>query len=235
MKNIVHKKKVILALMLSLLAFFMLIELIQILQKESFPPAQLALLVEENIHKTGVTNPVTAVLLSFRAYDTLLEMGVLVLAFFGAIGLSGGGLEYNQLTKTSQHPILIKLASTLVPVMILTGGYLLWAGTHQPGGAFQAGAVLAVGGVLLSKAGLTDPLKWYPKLTLLFCTLGLTGFLLVGISFHLIGFHFLHHPQALSYVLIFFIETLIALSTASVLIMLYAIGRALLSPLGTRQ
>ena len=36
--------------------------------------------VADQLEKSGVSNPVTAVLLNYRAYDTLLEMAVLLLA-----------------------------------------------------------------------------------------------------------------------------------------------------------
>ena len=36
---------------------------------------------------SGVRNPVTAVLLNFRGYDTLLEMGVLLVALLGVWSL----------------------------------------------------------------------------------------------------------------------------------------------------
>ncbi|MFN2337821.1 MAG: hypothetical protein ABR544_02485, partial [Gammaproteobacteria bacterium] len=37
-------------------------------------------LVQEHLGTSGVSHPVTAVLLNFRAHDTLLEIGVLLLA-----------------------------------------------------------------------------------------------------------------------------------------------------------
>jgi multisubunit Na+/H+ antiporter MnhB subunit len=47
-------------------------------------------------------------------------------------------------------------AHVLVPLMVLTAGYLLWAGAHRPGGAFQAAAVVAAAAVLLALVGLLD-------------------------------------------------------------------------------
>jgi len=44
--------------------------------------------VAENIAASGVSNPVTAALLNFRAYDTLLEMAVLLLAVLGIRSLA---------------------------------------------------------------------------------------------------------------------------------------------------
>jgi hypothetical protein len=39
--------------------------------------------VIRHLPDSGVSNPVTAVLLNFRAYDTLLEIGVVLLALWG--------------------------------------------------------------------------------------------------------------------------------------------------------
>jgi len=40
--------------------------------------------VDERLPLSGVSHPVTAVLLNFRGYDTLLEMAVLLLVLVGA-------------------------------------------------------------------------------------------------------------------------------------------------------
>jgi multisubunit Na+/H+ antiporter MnhB subunit len=44
---------------------------------------RLADLALERVPESGVSNPVTAVLLNFRAYDTLLELAVLMAAILG--------------------------------------------------------------------------------------------------------------------------------------------------------
>jgi len=105
--------------------------------------------VTENLKNSGVSNPVTAVLLNFRGYDTLLEMGVLLLALLGV--WSFGGVPEQR--ESSPGPVLDMLPRLLVPVLILISGYLLWVGAHAPGGAFQAGSVLGAAGVLLILAG----------------------------------------------------------------------------------
>ena len=57
----------------------------------SLPPdaAGLSAQVAANLQTSGVSNPVTAVLLNFRGYDTLLEMVVLLLALLGVWSLEG--------------------------------------------------------------------------------------------------------------------------------------------------
>ncbi len=110
---------------------------------------------------SGVDHPVTAVLLNFRGYDTLLEVGVLLLAF---LGMLASGAVPERPTALQPDPLLDGLTRLLVPLMVLVAGYLLWAGAFRPGGAFQAAAVLAAAGVLLRLDGpvtaWTHPGRW---------------------------------------------------------------------------
>ncbi|MCM2319312.1 MAG: hypothetical protein NDI93_08270 [Pseudomonas sp.] len=102
--------------------------------------------VAENLAASGVAHPVTAVLLNYRGYDTLLEIAVLLLALFGILAL---GLERQVcIPRTAERPLQL-LARLASPLMVVVGVYLLWAGAWRPGGAFQAGAVLAAAAVLL--------------------------------------------------------------------------------------
>lgn len=101
--------------------------------------------VADQLRRSGVSNPVTAVLLNFRGYDTLLEMVVLLLALLGVWSL---GASPAARAEPAPGAVLKALTSFLVPVLVLVAAYLLWAGAHAPGGAFQAGAVLGAAGVL---------------------------------------------------------------------------------------
>ena len=101
-------------------------------------PERLAGQVAANLVDSGVTNPVTAVLLNFRAYDTLLELAVLLAALLGIFALGPARPGFKE-----GGPVLDGLIRWLVPLLIVTGGYLLWVGAHAPGGAFQAAALLA--------------------------------------------------------------------------------------------
>ena len=100
--------------------------------------------VAANLADSGVTNPVTAVLLNFRAYDTLLELAVLLAALLGIFALGPARPGFKE-----GGPVLDGLIRWLVPLLVVTGGYLLWVGAHAPGGAFQAGALLAAAAVLM--------------------------------------------------------------------------------------
>jgi len=91
------------------------------------------------------------VLLNFRGYDTLLEIGVLLLALLVVLAVSP---REQHAVAAAAEPVLQMLARIAVPLMLLAAGYLLWAGAYRPGGAFQAGAVLGAAAVLLFLAGL---------------------------------------------------------------------------------
>lgn len=117
-------------------------------------------LVNTRLNDSGVGNPVTAVLINFRAYDTFLEMGVLFLALLGSWTLQPLGYR----ARDGASPFLQSLLMLSLPLLVLSACYLLWAGADHPGGAFQAGAVLAGAGVLLLLAGTpaqVDLQRWY--------------------------------------------------------------------------
>lgn len=114
-------------------------------------PVDLRLLVQEQIPVSGVDHPVTAVLLNFRGYDTLLEIGVLLLAVLALLSVKQ---DSGALPAAPADPVPQALARLVAPTAVLIGIYLLWAGAFRPGGAFQAGALLAAAAVMLNLTGL---------------------------------------------------------------------------------
>lgn len=114
-----------------------------------------AALAELQGHDVG--NPVTGVLLLFRGFDTLLEMAVLMAAWLGVKMVQPVSMP-DVAEAPAPAPILNVLLSAIVPSVVLVSGYLLHAGGSAPGGAFQAGAVLAAGGVLLALSGRLAPM-----------------------------------------------------------------------------
>ncbi len=102
---------------------------------------------------TGVTHEITGVLLAFRAYDTLLESAVLMLAGVAVIAL-GRDAGLHQLAEP-QPPVpspMHWLVRVSAPVLLLAGLWLLFAGSSDSGGAFQSGAVLCALLILLRTA-----------------------------------------------------------------------------------
>lgn len=109
-------------------------------------------LVNRNLLKSGVSNPVTAVLLNFRAYDTLLEIGVVLLALFG---LAAVGTHFRYVRRPRSGDVLTGFYRLLLPLLVLVSAYMVWVGKYAPGGAFQAAALLAAGGIIGRTAGST--------------------------------------------------------------------------------
>ncbi|MGD2074993.1 MAG: DUF4040 domain-containing protein [Gammaproteobacteria bacterium] len=182
--------------------------------------ARLADAVAAQLVHSGVSNPVTAVLLNFRAYDTLLELAVLLAAALGVLALGRARPAYSR-----PGPVLAALIRWLVPLLVVTAGYLLWVGAHAPGGAFQAGAVLAAAGVLLrlggyAGAGLPGPLaqRWL-------LIAGTGAFLAVGVALTAAGLAFLQYPRDWSGALILLIESAAMLAIATTLTLAYVGGR----------
>ena len=177
-------------------------------------------LVAEQLDASGVRHPVTAVLLNFRAYDTLLEIGVLLLAVLGVLAVrQAAGQE--AVTTPRAGAVLGALTQLAVPLMVLVAGYLLWAGAHQPGGAFQAGALLAGAGVLLRLSGrlpaLLPPGFWLRAALLL----GFAVFTAVMLGVTLTGGELLAYPPQQAGAWILLIEASLTLSIALILVSLF--------------
>jgi multisubunit Na+/H+ antiporter MnhB subunit len=180
---------------------------------------RLAELVLAHLDSTGVSNPVTAVLLNYRLYDTLLELAVILVAAFGvrALGPAGPG-------HPPAPPLLNGFVRGLVPLLVLTAGYLLWAGAHAPGGAFQAGALLGAAGVILHLAG--HPRAGLPGEPALRIALvaGVAAFLAVGLAVTGLGLRFLELPRAAAGTLILVMESAAVLAIGAALVSAYLGG-----------
>ncbi|MEW6488432.1 MAG: hydrogenase subunit MbhD domain-containing protein, partial [Thermodesulfobacteriota bacterium] len=109
--------------------------------------------VHAHLDASGAGNPVTAVLLNFRGYDTLLEVGVLLLVVAAAWSLGAPRPGGAGRPGARPGPVLLAMVRVQVPLMAMLGAYLLWAGVQAPGGAFQAGVVVGASGVLGALAG----------------------------------------------------------------------------------
>ena len=182
----------------------------------------LSLIVSDRIPESGVNAEVTAILLNFRSYDTLLEIVVLLVALLGAWYLGRMHLypEHTQL-----GPVLEGLVRSLVPVMILVTGYILWLGSHAAGGAFQAGALLASAGVLMlvvsrEKLPLRDGIRLRTLLVA-----GPVVFTLVAVSLVMLGKPMLQYPQQYAGSLILLIEAASTVTIGITLTLLFAGGR----------
>ena len=186
------------------------------------PPPSLTAEAYRRLEEAGVLSPVTAVLLNFRGYDTLLEIGVLLLAVIACLALRQAHPAGPLFPPLPADPVLAALIRLLIPVMVIVAGYLLWAGTHAPGGAFQAGAVLGAAGVLLL---LGETIRFTPAPDILIRGAiggGFGIFLAVAAASMLSGRYLLEYPTAWAGTLIVLLETVLTLSIGVTLAALFA-------------
>jgi multisubunit Na+/H+ antiporter MnhB subunit len=189
------------------------------------PPATLAAEAAANMGELGLGNPITVVLLAYRALDTLLEKVVLVLALIGVWTLTPdvfwGGAPASLRAQQSSGALTF-LAQVLPPVGVVIGVYLIWNGADHPGGTFQGGTVLAAMWLLVMMANLREPPEIRLRTLRLLVVLGPVVFLVAGFAGFWIANGFLSYPPAFAKPIIVIVEAALALSIAVILGMLVA-------------
>ena len=179
--------------------------------------AGLAGVVQEHMQDSGITHPVTAVLINFRGFDTMLEIGVLLLAMEGMLCVRGCPGLKNIAPPPSSVVVLEWLVRGLFPLMVLATGYLLVKGSSAPGGAFQAGVVLGAGLLLLWMAGRPSLTRLPRTAWRLLFGAGFGTFLAAGSIGLLQGRAFFEFHPASAKFIILFMETAAAISIASIM------------------
>jgi len=120
------------------------------------------------------------------------------------------------------HGALSLLARLLPPVGIVVGIHVLWAGADRPGGAFQAGTILAAMWVLVMIAGLSDAPQVGQRWLRLALVAGPAVFLVVGLGGLVLGGAFLAYPMAYAKPLILAVEFAMTLTIGATLGLLLA-------------
>ncbi|MDZ7709498.1 MAG: hydrogenase subunit MbhD domain-containing protein [Roseovarius sp.] len=171
----------------------------------------------EALPRAGVGNPVTAVLLNFRAWDTLLESVVLLTALIG-LWILCRDEDWHARLGVPQHSrpggVMAGFGRVLPPVGFLVGVYLVYVGADDPGGAFQGGTVLAAVGLVAALAGLIRPPRiadWQWRAALVF---GPVVFLIAGLAGAVLFGGFLTLPAEIAAGAIFAIEAALSVSIA---------------------
>lgn len=195
---------------------------------------------------SGVTHGVTAVLLAFRAYDTLLESAVLMMAAVAALALRRGatgtpvgaaGEVVSADAATAVRPAVLSAQTTglvwfvrvSAPVLLLAGLWLLFAGSTDSGGAFQSGAVLTALLILLRVAGLAPWWLTTARLGVLRVALvaGVVVFVLAGLVGPVLGQPWLSWDPPWAFAVILTVEILL---TVGITAGLYGIWLSLEDP-----
>jgi multicomponent Na+:H+ antiporter subunit B len=155
--------------------------------------------LEKTPELVDIPNAVTAVLGSFRGYDTLGEVFVVFTAGIGVLFLLSAG--HTALTenlraaiepdKGLRHYLVPRVVGRiLIPFIFLFGLYVQFHGDYGPGGGFQAGAIVAASVILYAllegeaqalRALPMSVLKWMVAGgSLLYGAVGVAGILLGG-------------------------------------------------------
>ena len=189
------------------------------------PAPTLAPQAAANLAATGLGNPVTAVLMAYRAIDTLLETVVLVLALVGVWSLAPdrvwGGLPG---PRHHADPVGVQtfIAQLLVPLGILVGIHIFWVGSVAPGGEFQGATILAAMWILAMMAGLVDAPPMSRRWLRLMLAAGPAVFFAIGLAGFAMAGAFLAYPVDYAKLLILTIEIPVTLSIAATLALLVA-------------
>ncbi len=150
-------------------------------------------------------NVVTAILASFRGYDTLGEVCVVFAACIGVLFILGAkpseGSMYDPEASGLQHHLIPQVVGRLlIPFIVLFGLYVQFHGEYGPGGGFQAGALIASGIILYALLeGEASALRALPRSVLMGLVIG--GISLyggVGLLSMLLGGNFLEYSVLLS-------------------------------------
>lgn len=183
----------------------------------------------ESLAASGVDHPVTAVLLNYRSYDTWLEVGVVLIALLAIFSVGNGGTFARRVPR-ERDPLLVPVIRFLAPMLFLVGGYLLYLGKTEPGGAFQAAVLWAATGILLYLGGWPVATCLPHSLRQAALAAGFGIFLLLGLAFMLGGAAWFEYPPASAGHWILFVETLAALSIAAALTAIYAFFHEMREP-----
>jgi multisubunit Na+/H+ antiporter MnhB subunit len=189
------------------------------------PAPTLAPETADNLPATGVGNPITGVLLAFRAMDTLLEAIVVLFAMIGVWSLAPDrvwGGRPGRLHRADPDGILAWLARVLPPIGIVVAVYIFWIGADLPGGKFQGASILAAMWLLAVMAGLADA----PPVSLTWLRVALIAgpvvFIAIGAAGVWTAGAFLAYPDGLAKPLIKVIEWALLPSLAVTLALILA-------------
>lgn len=185
--------------------------------------------IEQSPAETGVANMVTALLASYRGFDTLGEVTVIFTAGVGLILLLGGLGEAGMGKSMSDQPVLRVTAKVLIPLIMLFALYVQFHGDFGPGGGFQAGVIFAASLILYALIfGVDQASRVIPPKLLRWLACG--GLLLyggVGLLCMVLGGNFLDYdvlgsdPVSGQHLGILLVELGVGLTVSSVMIIIF--------------
>lgn len=105
--------------------------------------------LEDSPDEIGIPNIVTAVLASYRGYDTFGETTVVFTAAVGVLLLLGGPHRHEVGSNHLRDDIVLRVSlKVLIAFLMLFALYVQFHGDYGPGGGFQAGVIFAAAIIL---------------------------------------------------------------------------------------
>ncbi len=191
--------------------------------------------IENAIPETGVPNIVTAVLASYRGFDTLGEVavvftaGVAVLLLIGGMRPKQSGEIKRASSGVERNLILHVVSKFLIPLIIIFALYVQFHGDFGPGGGFQAGVIFSSAIILYALVfglGMAEKIIPAPVLHIL-ASLGLVIYAGVGVVTLLLGGNYLDYSVlgstqiAGQHLGILLIELGVGITVASVMLVIF--------------
>ena len=193
--------------------------------------------INESMQEVGVPNIVTAVLGSYRAFDTLGEVAVIFTAGIGVLSLltlprrrkKTSSDEATEEQMHERHMVVRIVSKALIPFILLFALYVQFHGDFGPGGGFQAGVIFAAGIILYTMLfGLDTAQKVFnPSIIQLLAAVGLLLYASVGVVSMINGANFLDYnvladdPIAGQHIGILIIELGVGITVASVMLSIF--------------
>lgn len=188
--------------------------------------------------EVGVPNLVTAVLASYRGFDTLGEVAVVFTAGIGVLLMLGSGRRQGRYAarisaedvQGIKHHLVPRVVSKLfIPFIILFALYVQFHGEYGPGGGFQAGALFASAVMLYALVqGDEAARRALPEKAMrFFMSAGLLLYAGVGFAGLILGGNFLDYgvlssnPVAGQHIGIILIELGVGMAVAATLVSIF--------------
>lgn len=193
--------------------------------------------LQESPQEIDIPNVVTAVLASYRGYDTLGEVFVIFTAGIGVLALlsrlnSGTAQREQQVTDMASlrsHTVLHVIAKMLIPFILLYALYVQFHGDYGPGGGFQAGVIFAAGFILYAMIYGLDAFYQIisPRLLNYLMVAGVLLYAFTGVASLFLGANYLDYnvlgqnPISGQHVGILLVELGVGISVAAVMMSIY--------------
>ena len=198
--------------------------------------------LQETPREIGLPNVVTAILASYRGYDTFGELTVILTAGISVmllLGIHARGTEQGRdramssprmRMRMSEKVVLRVVSKRFIPFVLLFGLYVQFHGDFGPGGGFQAGVIFAAGLILYAMVFGLDELKRVvpPRIVELGAALGALIYAGVGVASLVLSGDFLdydvldaHDPVHGQHLGILLVELGVGITVASVMTIIY--------------